>query len=98
MTELFLSLCPQVRHRAVSDEGVLVHLDSGRILVVNAVGLHIINTLTEPSTHGELIASIEQQFDVSRERAAIDLELFLAQLEREQVLLQGTRRGAPVNV
>ena len=75
-----------------------MHLDSGRILVVNEVGLHIINTLTEPSTHRELIASIEEQFDVSSECAAIDLEAFLAELEREQVLIKGARRGDPVNV
>jgi hypothetical protein len=73
----------------VGADGVLVHLDNGRVIVVNEVGLHIVRALGEPRTREELAASIASAFDVAVERAAADLELYLAELEREQLLEQG---------
>ncbi|MHA1554077.1 MAG: PqqD family protein [Alphaproteobacteria bacterium] len=89
MAEPVLSLSSRVRHREVGDEGVLVHLDNGRVIVVNEVGLHIVQALAEPRTRGELAASVASAFDVSVDRAAADLETYLVELEREQILEQG---------
>jgi hypothetical protein len=79
-------LSSQIRHRAVGEEGVLVHMANGRVLVVNEVGLHIVEQLGVPRTRGELAASIAEAFDVSPEQAAADLETYLAELDAEQVL------------
>jgi hypothetical protein len=81
-----LRLSSQIRHRAIGDEGVLVHLANGRVLVVNAVGLHIVEQLRTPRTRQELAASIAAAFEVSPDQAEADLETYLAELDAEQVL------------
>jgi hypothetical protein len=79
-------LSSQIRHRAVGDEGVLVHLANARVLVVNEVGLHIVSQLGSPRTREELTASIADAFDTSPNQAAADLETYLAELDAEQAL------------
>jgi len=81
-----LRLSSQARHRAVGEDGVLVHLANGRVLVVNEVGLYIVEQLRTPRTRQELAASIADAFDVSVDQAAADLETYLAELDAEQVL------------
>ncbi len=85
--EIF-SLHPQVRYRQVADEGVLVHLARGRVLVLNAVGLHIVQTLRQPQTRETLMRSILEHFAVEEAQAAADLDAYLRALEREEVLLR----------
>ena len=86
MNQELLGLKSKVRYRAVGEEGVLVHLENGNVIVVNEVGLHIVQTLASPSTREHLAISISQDFDVSVEQAATDLEIYLAELDAEQVL------------
>ena len=81
-----IRLSSQVRHRAVGEDGVLVHLANGRVLVVNEVGLHIVEQLRDPRTRQELAASIADAFEVSPDQAEADLETYLAELDAEQVL------------
>lgn len=81
-----ISLSSQVRYRAVGDEGVLVHLENGRVVVVNEVGLHIVQRLKNPTTRGDLAKSIAAEFEVSSHQAVEDLDSFLAELDRDQLL------------
>ena len=81
-----ISLSPQARYRAVGDEGVLVHLENGRVVVVNEVGLHIVQQLKKPITRSDLVMSISSEFEVSSVQAAEDLDLFLAELDQDQIL------------
>ena len=94
-----ISLSPQVRYRVVGDEGVLVHLENGRVVVVNEVGLHIVQQLKQPTTRSDLVMSIAAEFEVSPLQAAEDLDLFLAELGQDQIL-DGTeyRPGSYKNV
>ncbi len=88
MKNKHIQLSSQVRYRAVGEEGVLVHLENGRVIVVNEVGLFIIGQLDVPRTQNELARAISREFEVTEEQAASDLELYLAELAREQVLEQ----------
>ena len=81
-----ISLSSQVRYRAVGDEGVLVHLENGQVVVVNQVGLHIVERMKESTTRSDLVMSIAAEFDVSSAQAKADLDLFLAQLDQDQIL------------
>ena len=81
-----IQLTSQVRYRAVGDEGVLVHLENGRVIVVNEVGLFILQYLDSPRTRRELATAISLEFEVSETQAASDLERYLAELEKEQAL------------
>ena len=64
-----IGLTSRLRHRAVGDEGVLVHLDNGRVIVVNEVGLHIVQQLETPKTKQALTDSIISAFDVDAAQA-----------------------------
>ena len=90
MNKETLSLSSKLRYRVVDEDGVLVHLDSARVIVVNEVGLHIIKQLDKPTTRKELAISISEQFDVSTEQADKDLHLYLAELDKEQILQHHT--------
>ena len=83
-----LSLSPEVRYRAVGDEGVVVHIDSGRVIVVNQVGLHIVMQLKNPLTHDQLIESVTTEFDVTPSQAAEDVDSFLSELDQERILVR----------
>ena len=82
-----IALSSRLRHRAVGDDGVLVHLDNGRVIVVNEVGLHIVQQLASPKTKHDLTESITTTFDVDTAQVEADLDLYLAELEKEQVLV-----------
>jgi hypothetical protein len=81
-----IALAPRLRYRAVGDEGVLVHLDSGRVIVVNEVGLYIIQQLKRPMTRQSLVDAIVNEFNVAAPEAEQDLERYLLELGSEQVL------------
>lgn len=81
-----LCLSAQVRHRSVGEDGVLVHLQNGRVIVVNEVGHYIIQLLQEPTTTVAISESISAEFDVSLRQAESDLSDFLAELDQENIL------------
>jgi len=93
-THELLRLSSRIRYRAVGDEGVLVHLDNGRVIVVNEVGLHIVKALAKPQTRAELVSGLVAGFDIDRERATADLERYLAELDHDQVLEHLASAGA----
>lgn len=81
-----IMLTSQVRYRAVGGDGVLVHLENGRVIVVNEVGLFIVQQLDSPRTSHQLAAAISLEFEVTENQAKSDLEVYLAELDNEQVL------------
>lgn len=85
-----ISLSPRVRFRAVMDEGVVVHLESGRVIVVSEVGLRVLQALSSPCTRGSLVELITDEFEVDRQQAAADLDIYLGELEQEQVINPST--------
>ncbi|MFT5609520.1 MAG: hypothetical protein ACI9WC_000205 [Arenicella sp.] len=88
-----LCLSAQVRHRAVGADGVLVHLQNGRVIVVNEVGLYIVQLLQKPISIGAICESISSEFDVTQQQAESDLTKFLSELDQESIVEQAT----PVN-
>lgn len=80
-------LSGRVRHRAVADEGVVVHLESGRVMVVSEVGLFIVQRLAgRAMTVTELADAVVGEFEVELEQARQDVAEFLDQLRGEQAL------------
>ena len=83
-----ISLTDHVRFRAVGEDGVLVHLESGRVIVVNEVGLHIVQQLNKSRTRADLTSSVVSELEVSTEQAETDLDAFLAELDQEKILVR----------
>ena len=82
-----IHLSSRVRFRPVGDEGVLVHLENGRVLVVNEVGLYIVETLGRRAmTMEELVDAVAGAFEVEANQALADVGKFLDQLRGEQAI------------
>ena len=91
MTDDTLSISSRVRFRAVGEEGVLVHLDSGRVVVVNGVGLFLVQQLQQPRTRAELSRAITDTFAVESTEAETDLSAYLDDLAAEEMLQAGAK-------
>ena len=82
-----IRLSGRLRFRAVDDEGVLVHLENGRVMVVNEVGLFIVQALgRQAMTVDQLAESVSGAFEVDVESAKADVFAFLDQLRAEQAI------------
>jgi hypothetical protein len=81
-----IRLNPRARYRAVGEDGVLIHLDQGRVVVVNTVGLRIVEVLAESTARQDLVAVISGEFRVTADQAAQDIDSFLAELDKENLL------------
>ena len=82
-----IRLSDRLRYRAVDDEGVLVHLENGRVLVVNEVGLFVVQALgRQAMTVDQLAESVSGAFEVDTGQARVDVEAFLEKLRGEQAV------------
>ncbi len=81
-----LSLTSRIRYRTVDNESVLIHLENDRVIVVNEVGLYIVQQLASPQTRQALADCIASHFDTDAEQAASDLDRYITELDKEQVL------------
>jgi hypothetical protein len=90
-----IRLSSRLRYRAVGDEGVLVHLENARVLVVNEAGLYVVQALgRQAMTMSELADSVAREFEVEPEQARADVAAFLDQLRGEQALDTSGGAGA----
>lgn len=82
-----IRLSDRVRYRAVDDEGVLVHLVNGRVMVVNEVGLHIVRAFGQQAmTVSDLTDAVVREFEVDTTQARADVTAFLDQLRGEDAI------------
>ena len=81
-----LKLHSRVRHRRVGDDGVVVCMHNGTVLVVNEVGSFIIEKLMETSDSEQIIASLCLQFDVNDAQARFDFEHYINHLKDKNVV------------
>jgi len=63
-----------------------VHLDSGRVIVVNEVGHYIVQKLEQPMSRKALVAALVEEFEVSAEQAEADIDTFLNELGNEKLV------------
>lgn len=88
-----ISLNSRVRHRKVGDDGVVVCMHSGQVLIVNEVGIHILGQLKQPQTVSALTQSISDVFAVDLEQASNDLSVYLAELAEQDVVTSSVDMG-----
>jgi hypothetical protein len=85
-TDQLVGLKPRIRFRALGEEGVMINMESGRVIVLNEVGLKIVQALEKPKTRCQLVEIVTKEYEVAERQAEIDLEKFLANMTVEQVL------------
>ncbi|MCU0290567.1 MAG: PqqD family protein [Thermoanaerobaculaceae bacterium] len=85
--DVTIRLSGRVRFRTVAEEGVLVHLRRGQVIVVSRVGLVIVKALAQGATSAAALAElVAGEFQVELGQARRDVEAFLDQLRAEEVL------------
>jgi hypothetical protein len=68
--------------RAIGDEGgLVVDSDESKVHVLNTVGSMIYSMLDGGHTKQQIVRAVVEEFSVSEEQAAQDLDAFLEQLE-----------------
>jgi hypothetical protein len=78
---------PRVAWQVVADEAVIVDLDRGRVLGLNATGSFLWPRLAEKSEE-ELVHDLRDYFAVDEERARADVASFLAVLRERGFLIE----------
>jgi hypothetical protein len=74
--------------REVEGEIVALDLRTSTYLGINRTGASVWQSLVEGTTRDDLVAQLEESFDLDRPRAEADLDAFLQTL-REHDLLEG---------
>ncbi len=64
----------------VDDEEVILDTEEGVYYGLNPVGAHVWELLHEPVTVSDIVDSITEQYDVSRDRCEADVRAFVADL------------------
>ncbi len=86
MTDDRLTLRPQVRFRAIDEEGVIVHTERGVVIVVNALGLRTLELIREQGSRRAVIERLSAEYDAPETTIAADLDTFLDQMREQQLL------------
>ena len=93
-----LSLNSRVRHRMVGDEGVIVCMHNGNVIIVNEVGAFIVDQLNNPISFANLATEISNYFEVSADQASHDLNDYLSELKLQDVLINTDSQADKSNV
>ena len=81
-----LTVAPDVLFRLVSDEGVLVNLNTEMYLGLNPVGARMWRVLSEASSIQAAYEQLLQEYEVEPSELRRDLEEFIAQLHAHQLI------------
>jgi len=79
-----------VRFRIVDREAVVVRQDSGEVMVLNEVGARVLALLAEGLSPARIAQRIPEEFEVAREQAEEDVELYLKELVEAGVIEPGS--------
>lgn len=85
-------LRPDIRHRRIREEGVVLNQDSIEVLVLNGVGMRIVELCEAGTSVPELIARLAGEYEVERERLETEVPEFLADLQ-EAGIVQAVAAG-----
>jgi hypothetical protein len=78
---------PGVVARDMGGSAVLVHLESNRIFELNATGARVWSLLEQGVHRDEILARLQQEFQVSSDDVAATVDDLLASLEREHLIV-----------
>ena len=80
------NILPRIRFRKVGDEGVVISMQDGRVLVVNEIGLYILDQIKQKREFDEIVGSITSEYDVNADQARADVLHYLDVLTEEKVI------------
>jgi len=87
-------MAEHARFRRVVDEGVVVVQSSAEVVVVDEVGVSVLERLDRPTSVGQLIDDLLTEYAVDRDRLAADIAAYLPELEQAGVVQRVLCEGA----
>ena len=82
-----LKIDPTVRATPGDEDGsVLINLKTGKVFSLNGLGAKIWAKLEEGLTFEAVLDSLLREYDVPRQRLLSDLETFVGQLEKKELV------------
>jgi hypothetical protein len=79
-------LCGDVRFRRVADEGIVLRQTQGEVLVLNGVGLRVLELAGSGAAMADLLASMTAEYQVEMAELQTDVSGFLQELVGSGVL------------
>ena len=83
---------PDLRLTALEGEGVVLHLGTRRYFTVSETGLTILEALATPRSLEEIVAALQERYEVTAEHARTSAQAFLDRCLSAQLV---TREEAP---
>ena len=84
---------PNAMHETIDGETIVVDLSSGTYYSLRGSGPAIWNALASGSSRDAIVERLAAAYEASREEIADAAAAFLAQLEEEQLIVQGNGSG-----
>jgi hypothetical protein len=79
---------PDLRLTALEGEGVVLHLASREYFTVSETGLAILEPLERECTLDELVDSLMERYEVTRDQATESVRAFLGECLTEDLVLE----------
>jgi len=77
----------------LGEEAVVLDARSGKYFGLNAVGLRIVELIREPRAVADIVAVLNEEFEVGQERLRNDVVVFLGQM-KDRKLIEVTHDAA----
>ena len=81
-----LKCSPDARSRALDGEAVILHLGSGTYFGSNGAGSRVWELLRGGTTREAILVELLEVYEVDRTQLELDVDAFLAELERANLL------------
>ncbi|WP_295393057.1 PqqD family protein [uncultured Thiodictyon sp.] len=81
-----LALHPDLVFRAAGDEGVAVDQRKSEILVVNGLGLRVMQLVRAHGSRQAVLTALLAEYEAPAERIAADLDAFLDEMRQRDLL------------
>lgn len=84
-TQIF-RLKRDIRYRSIADEGIVLRQDEGEVLVVNGIGVRVVELISEGITLPQILDTLETEYDVEPAQLRTDVITYIAELKDAGVL------------
>ena len=83
-----LQLSPDIRQTRVDGEGVVLNQKNAKIMVVNEVGIRLLELLDDSKSFGKLLELMLQEYETDENTLKTDLQEFIEELIRNDIVLE----------
>lgn len=79
-TDMVLKRCADTRYRTIGDEGVVVRQTAGEVLVLNEIGVRVLELLEGTMPVSGLLNALDAEYEIDRPTLERDVLAYLQEL------------------